>query len=260
MFQHLFLSPHFDDAIGSCGGTIGRLVTIGHVVRIVTAFGGVEREPFSVPARILHDEWKLERPVKYRRLEDASACRLLGCESSFFEFSDAIYRQGADGRHLYPTFESLRGAIAPEDRLLAERLATELSGHLSNKNTVVYCPLAIGVHVDHVLARDCGRILGTHGSAVVFYRDFYYDRTCRDEVEDSAMNRVNVTLTPQELGKKVAAFSEYKSQISDLFDTQAGMASYFADTGNNESLFLPKQATGAPLGMVWSVLTQEATL
>ncbi|MEK6406575.1 MAG: PIG-L family deacetylase [Acidobacteriota bacterium] len=250
MIRHLFLSPHFDDAIGSCGGTIARLISMGHSVRILTVFGGVEREPFSMPATVLHAEWKLERPVGDRRLEDASACRVLGCETSFLEFSDAIYRQGADGRHLYPTFESLRGPLAPEDDLAAERLAAEVRGHLLDKNTVVYCPLAIGAHVDHVLVRDCCRILMKHDSIVVFYRDFYYDQQSTDGVEDLTFNRFNVTLTRDELGKKVAAFSEYKSQISDLFESHAGMTSYFERIGNIESMFLPKQTSDAHLALL----------
>jgi LmbE family N-acetylglucosaminyl deacetylase len=260
MIQHLFLSPHFDDAIGSCGGTICRLVSVGHAVRILTAFGGVECEPFSIPAQVLHNEWKLERPVSYRRVEDASACRVVGCESAFLEFPDAIYRQDADGRHLYPTFESLRGSIASEDSLLAERIAAELRGYLSNRNTVVYCPLAIGAHVDHVVVKDCGRILKRHDSTVVYYRDFYYDQQWTCEAKDSAMTRIDVTLTREELRKKLAAFSEYKSQISDLFDTQARMMSYFAETGKDESFFLPQQADTSHLAMLWSVLTREGML
>lgn len=258
MLQHLFLSPHFDDAIGSCGGTIARLVSLGHTVRVLTAFGGIEREPFSIPATVLHAEWKLERPVSDRRMEDASACRALGCESAFLDFPDAIYRQDADGRHFYPTFESLRGSIAPADRLLAERLATQVNSYLSDKNTVLYCPLAIGAHVDHVLVRDCGRLIRAHDSTVVFYRDFYYDRQSNGEGEGSEMTRVNVALTRDELGRKLAAFSEYKSQISDLFETQAGMTSYFTETGKDESFFLPRQADASHLAMLRSVLTRES--
>src|SRR5436190_11505310 len=199
MIQHLFLSPHFDDAVGSCGGTIWRLVSFGHPVRVLTAFGGVECEPFSVPAKVLHGEWKLERPVSCRRIEDAYACGILECESSFLEFPDAIYRQGAEGRHLYPTFEALRGSIAREDCELADHLASQLRGYLSDKNTVVYCPMAIGGHVDHVLARDCGRILEACHSHVVYYRDFYYDRISGGNGADVTLEHVNVALTQQEL-------------------------------------------------------------
>jgi LmbE family N-acetylglucosaminyl deacetylase len=258
MIQHLFLSPHFDDAIGSCGGIIGRLVNLGHPVRVLTAFGGVECEPFSMPARVLHREWKLKRPVSHRRLEDAAACGLLGCESSFLEFPDAIYRQGGDGRHLYPTFESLRGSVAREDRALPERLASRLGDYLSGKDAVVYCPMAIGGHVDHVLARDCGRVVSAGDRCVVYYRDFYYDRTWDGHVEDAALKHVNIALTGQELGKKVAAFSEYKSQISGLFESQAAMSCYFAEIGNNETMLLPRPTTAAPLRILLSVLEQAA--
>jgi LmbE family N-acetylglucosaminyl deacetylase len=258
MIQHLFLSPHFDDAIGSCGGIIGRLVNLGHPVRVLTAFGGVECEPFSMPARVLHGEWKLKRPVSHRRLEDASACGLLGCESSFLEFPDAIYRQGADGRHLYPTFESLRGSVAREDHALPERLASRLGDYLSGKDAVIYCPMAIGGHVDHVLARNCGRVVSADDRCVVYYRDFYYDRTWDGHVEDTALEHVNVALTDQELGKKVAAFSEYKSQISGLFESQTAMSSYFAEIGNNEAMLLPRPTTAAPLRTLLSALEQGA--
>jgi LmbE family N-acetylglucosaminyl deacetylase len=219
-------------------------------------FGGVEREPFSLPAKVLHEEWKLERPVSYRRLEDAAACLVLGCESSFCEFPDAIYRQDADGRHLYPTFESLRGSIAPEDSVLAEQLAAQVKCYLSDRNTVVYCPLAIGGHIDHVVVRDCGTILKTHESTVVFYRDFYYDQQWIGETEDVTMTCVNVTLTRDEIGKKLAAVSEYKSQISDLFGTQASMTSYFAETGKRESFFLPQQADPVLLARLRSALAR----
>lgn len=254
MLQHLFLSPHFDDAVGSCGGTIARLVGIGQAVRILTAFGGIEREPFSLPARVLHAEWKLEQPVTHRRLEDASACRILGCESSFFDFPDAIYRQDAGGRHLYPSFESLRESLAPEDSALPERLAARVQSYFSDQNAVVYCPLAIGTHVDHVLVRECGRIIQAHGSTVVFYRDFYYDRHSNGDAEGSEMMRVDVTLTHDEGRYKLAAFSEYRSQISDLFDTPAAMTSYFADIGSNESLFLSQSPDGERPAMLCSAL------
>ncbi len=170
MLQHLFLSPHFDDAIGSCGGTIGRLVSLGYHVRILTAFGGDERQPFSMPAAVLHAEWKLEQPVRQRRLEDVSACRVLGCERSFLDFPDAIYRQNAHGNHLYPTFESLRGPISPEDSSLAERLVAAVKGQLGQEDTVVYCPLGIGAHVDHALVRNCGRRI-KRNVTVVNYTD-----------------------------------------------------------------------------------------
>lgn len=254
MQEHLFVSPHFDDAVGSCGGTIARLVGAGHTVRILTVFGGLEREPFSLPAKILHDEWKLQRPVMYRRMEDAAAGRLLGCRTSFLHFSDAIYRQGGDGQHLYPTFESLRGPLAREDDQVANRIAAAILERLPSGHTVIYCPLAIGAHVDHVLVRDSGRALLEQHSSVVFYRDFYYDLESTADPGDLIPSRVDVALTPLEIEQKRDAFSSYSSQISDLFGSQADMTSYFQGIGSVESIFLAEQAPSPILTDLWHVL------
>jgi len=223
--RHLFLSPHFDDAVGSCGGTIRRLLDRGHSVRILTIFGGDSPGPYSLPARILHEEWKLERPVPVRRIEDFLACRTLGCESSFLLFPDAIYRQDSEGRHLYPTFEALRGAIAAEDGDLAEQIAIDVQGQI-DPETNVYCPLGLGAHVDHAIVNDCRRFLL---APVVFYKDFYYDAAVGQGIV--------VQLTPAEVGAKRTAFSQYQSQISDLFGDRAAMDTYFSTIGKNETFF-----------------------
>jgi LmbE family N-acetylglucosaminyl deacetylase len=254
---HLFLSPHFDDAVGSCGGVLWRLAKLAYPVQVLTAFGGLESEQLSMPAKVLHEEWKLERPVVQRRREDTSACRLLGCDSSFLDFPDAIYRLTTNGRHLYPTFESLRGAVAFEDQTLPEQLARSVKAQIS-QDTLVYCPMAIGGHVDHIIARTCGKILEESDVRVAYYRDFYYDRAWPSDVDHALLSHINVTLTTQELEKKIIAFSEYKSQLSNLFLDQTGMVRYFGEIGRNESIFLPQPTNGPLLEMLLNALKGEA--
>jgi LmbE family N-acetylglucosaminyl deacetylase len=253
MARYLFLSPHFDDAVGSCGGTIWRLASRGHPVRILTVFGGAEREPFSQPARILHDEWRLDRPVQSRRAEDARACQILGCASSFLAFPDAIYRQDSKGRHLYPTFDSLRGTLDREDGALAEQLCAHVAGTLGEEDTVYFCPMAIGGHVDHVVAKNCGHILSADGRAVIFYRDFYYDLSWEGECRGGLLTRVDIDLSGQELEKKVEAFSAYGSQIGELFDGQDGMYTYFRQFGSTESLFVPRKTAEQAIRILFSI-------
>jgi len=237
---HVFVSPHFDDAIGSCGGTIARLVSRGQPVRVVTVFGGPERLPFSFPAQVLHKEWELDLPVAHRRREDAKACELLGCEQAVLEIPDAIYRQDAAGRHLYPTFESLREPPAPADERLMGMIASALEASLVDSGTVLYFPLGIGAHVDHILTKECGRVLAAR-HIVVSYRDFAYDRAWDGRIDDASARRLNVALTEQELTAKRAAFSAYRSQIVDLFTCDDSMNAYFETIGRHESLFLPGQ-------------------
>jgi LmbE family N-acetylglucosaminyl deacetylase len=253
VIRHLFLSPHFDDVVGSCGGSVWRLASGGQSVRILTIFGGRELLPFSKVAQQLHRKWSVEQPVEQRRLEDESACHTLGCQSAFLEFSDAIYRQSADGRHLYPSFGALWGPIKIQDSGLIQRITAEVRKHMDS-GTLIYCPLAIGKHVDHVITRDCGRALQVHGSTVIFYKDFYYDGKWREEIERFLLRDFEVTLTPQEFDKKITAFSAYVSQISCLFGTRSKMVSYFGHNGRSELFFLPVTTSPSVLKSLPNVL------
>ena len=38
--HHLFLSPHYDDAVYSCGGTLASLTTAGENVTVLTVCAG----------------------------------------------------------------------------------------------------------------------------------------------------------------------------------------------------------------------------
>lgn len=240
--RHLFVSPHFDDAIGSCGGTIARLIAAGEEVEVRTVFGGVAREPFSFPATILHEEWGLNRPVEHRRNEDAAACAILGCQRLFLEFGDAIYRQDGAGNHLYPTFDALKGDLV--DPQLAVLIADQIG-----TADLTYCPQAIGGHVDHVLARNAGRLLERRGANVVYYRDFYYDSGAPLDAREIA-----IALTDAERAKKLAAFRCYASQIRDLFGTEVAMVSYFETIGAQERFLVPAARNRADRGRPASLL------
>jgi hypothetical protein len=102
------------------------------------------------------------------------------------------------------------------------------------------CPLAIGGHVDHVLAKHCGGLLEADNVCVLYYRDFLYDRAWGGDFDHLALEHFSVSLSRQELDRKIIAFSEYKSQIPELFGTHAEMHAYFEGNGKSESIFLPR--------------------
>jgi len=57
--MHLFLSPHLDDAVYSCGGTIHQLTSQGTPVQILTFMAGDPPTPLpDTPiTRDLHRRW-----------------------------------------------------------------------------------------------------------------------------------------------------------------------------------------------------------
>ena len=233
-FHHVFLSPHFDDAIGSCGGTMWRLSRRGYPVRVLTVFGGDEVLPLSEGALRFHARAGNLRGVNERRIEDGAACRVLGCTGDYLDYSDAIYRRGTHGHSLYNELQAVLRPMAPEDAGLAGTIANNVTDRFSLATSVIYCPMAIGHHVDHVATRDCGRVLLERGANVVFYEDFYHSEKSRGSADNRPIHRYTVSLSKVELAKKLSAFSKYKSQVKLLFGRPGNLRVYFDRHGKDE--------------------------
>ena len=58
-YQHVYLSPHYDDAALSCGGSIHQQVQAGELVLVITicAAPPETNEPFSPYAQAMHRVW-----------------------------------------------------------------------------------------------------------------------------------------------------------------------------------------------------------
>jgi LmbE family N-acetylglucosaminyl deacetylase len=231
------LSPHFDDAVGSCGGLIARLVASEIDVGVLTVFGGEERMPLSPAASACHEEWKRQDVTRARRTEDEAACAFLGAYADHCDFAEALYRQRSDASHPYPALTDLQGPVAAEDATLPERIADRVTKIISGEAVIIHCPMAIGQHVDHVLVRTAGLVLSQRGSRVWLYRDFHY-RECESAPMMSAVlsRPMEFRLTDDEVKKKGDAFAYYDSQITCLFGDDANMRQYFAVLGRTEMI------------------------
>jgi LmbE family N-acetylglucosaminyl deacetylase len=174
MYHWIFLSPHFDDAVLSCGGMIWEQAAAGNRVEIWTICAG---EPDAIPlspfAAMLHERWGTGLQVIHqRRTEDEQACQLVGAAPTYFFIPDCIYRRGDDtsGEALYAYEDSLFGPLDPREEHLVESLANQLQRLISSTARIV-SPLAIGNHVDHQLVRRAAELLD---SAVWYYPDYPY--------------------------------------------------------------------------------------
>ena len=179
---HLFVSPHLDDAALSCGGQISTLAAAGHSLAIFTLMAGrpMRELPSSPILAELHARWgTTTNPVTERRWEDIKATRRLGALARHGTIPDCVYRvrYNPDGAReaLYPSEESLWGAIPPDDPAILLLEATPL---IYPQADVVHVPLGAGGHVDHRLVRDWGRRLArTSGQIeVCYYEEYPYTR------------------------------------------------------------------------------------
>jgi LmbE family N-acetylglucosaminyl deacetylase len=179
--RHIFLSPHFDDVVYSCGGTLGVQISSGIRPVVITVFGGVPPQnlrpsPFAVQANRgmgLDLSRGMDVAVELRRKEDAAALDYIGADYLWLDYLDAVYR----GNPPYYTSDSqlMGGEIDHGDLWIDQQLAQtliELSDRLPD--TVWYAPLGIGEHVDHQIISSAIDRLIQRGSKVYLYEDFPY--------------------------------------------------------------------------------------
>lgn len=197
----VIVSPHPDDAALALGGTVARQ-------------GGRFLDVFSVETWT-KDPYYAQRPAMTRRLllaEEAVAARVLGARVELLGFVDAADRDLRRDRFFADPAWSDRSAREEPELLdaVTERLAALLDGA-----GLVYAPLGVGGHVDHLACREAvlelarGRGLG--GARVAFYEDQPYS------LFSSAQE------TAKQLGARLAeaGLGELRPQLRPVDDTAA---------------------------------------
>ncbi len=248
---HLFLSPHFDDAVLSCGATIHQLVQAGKPVIVLTVMGGapsLENLPDSPIVRELHERWASgPEPVDARIREDEIAITGLGAECRRMNiWTDCIYRLSRNGTVLYTSWETVFGEIHPEDT--AGTLLPSLVLPPQEPLVCIYAPLGVGHHVDHQIVRNWGLGLyqQTPWVALKFYEEYPYIEHQRTlELALAFFEERNLLLMPETVcvsqaavEAKLYAIRAYQSQLNSFWqnDDEMRQAVYgtMTTTGNGE--------------------------
>jgi LmbE family N-acetylglucosaminyl deacetylase len=135
-YRAVFLSPHLDDAVFSCGGLIDKLTAEGPVLvlNIFTQY----LSDLKIHGAVLGVE---------RYQEEADAARFLGLESRNLGELDAPFR-----RDNYRQLGNLFRPPCQQDLDWLPEFRQVLFGILAGLDyQQIYVPLGIGWHVDHVL-------------------------------------------------------------------------------------------------------------
>lgn len=227
---HLFLSPHFDDAVLSCGGTIHQLVAAGEKVEVRTVMAGTPpRLPDTAFIRELHSRWQHDTdPVQERIQEDDAALQRIGAQPSrMVNWFDCVYRMTRTGEALYPDKASIFGEINPKDTIAILLPTIVLSVHEIPR--IIYAPLGAGHHIDHQIVRNWAITLKQYYPwvALKFYEEYPY--TQDPQSVDKALTLLQqlhpalrlkletVSLTEADIHGKLDAIACYKSQISSFW-------------------------------------------
>ena len=173
MTEYIYLSPHPDDAVLSCGAILYDQVHRGHSVQVWTVLAGDPPPTGLSPlAQEIHQRWQTgTQAASLRRAEDRLACERLQVIPQHFTYLDCIYRTRAGTTQpLIEKNAELFQPLPPSERPLIEGIAQHLRRILPPACTLVL-PLGIGNHVDHQLVRQAGEALG---QACFYYADFPY--------------------------------------------------------------------------------------
>src|SRR5690242_9207151 len=130
--RHIFLSPHFDDAVYSCGGTLGVQVYAGVRPLVITVFGGLPAPtlPLSPFAQEQHRRWGADPTkepgdmIERRRQEDAAALDYLQADYLWLDYTEAIYR--GTPAYYNNDRELMGGEVQPADGWIDQQLAQTL--------------------------------------------------------------------------------------------------------------------------------------
>jgi LmbE family N-acetylglucosaminyl deacetylase len=216
----VFLSPHLDDAILSCGGLIWQLGQDGTHVDIWTIFAGDaplhQLTPF---AQSLHARWGSgAASAQARRREDAAACRIVGAGFRHFDYPDCIYRQD---KTRWPVVEQREDLFQPGYRAetdLVQDLAECLQKDVP-EGAVLVVPYGFGSHLDHQLVR---RAAETVAFDKWYYSDYPYAGAGSEELEQWLHlpgPHIETPSSAAALHSWQAAVGAYETQLSTFWQS-----------------------------------------
>lgn len=166
---HIFLSPHLDDAVASCGGTIAKLVYEREDVLVITVY---TRKPDlkSIPKNFhkfaIYDQ---------RKKEDKEALDKLSSDYKWLDVEERAYRTPLLKKPTDVFKINLSEGI--KQFLNISEIQSELERIFEkNPKTIIYAPLGIGNHFDHVevfLASLMYMVDNALFDNFLFYMDFY---------------------------------------------------------------------------------------
>lgn len=233
----IFLSPHLDDSVLSCGGFIYERVQLGDQVEIWTICAGNPPKGALTPfAHSLHRRWKTTRNApSIRRAEDISACKRIGAVPRHFNVPDCIYRKNpVTGEPIIQEDEDIQQPLGESQAALILKLKKKLAAVLPAEARVV-SPLAIGNHIDHQLTRRAADGLQIPLWYLIDYPYITFDEFDATAWVNPEWEEFSQPVSRSGLKAWQSAISEYHSQISTFWNSteemEKAMESYWKSGG-----------------------------
>lgn len=254
--KNLFISPHLDDAVLSCGGLISKEVRINNTqVYVLNLFSGLpEKNSLSEAAKQFHQSCGLgSNAIEIRKQEELAASKNLGYTPLFLDLFESQYRLNKFGQHVYDSFDEVfKGNAEKESTLISyleENMEKIIKAHYFD---TIFIPLTIGNHVDHVIARRAVENISQRNfpkEKIKFYEDMPY--ACRHQQLTNPSYLENLTsileLLPSiDFERKLHTIEKYASQVSMLWRSKEQISEDY-----REYSFLISQKPGMYYERYW---------
>lgn len=220
----VFISPHYDDAVLSCGSLLSALSGKTDIT-IVNVFTKANSGPYTLSAKQFLKTSGVTDAValyKERKEEDKMALSSFSVKIINIDLEDALFRRKKmtsllgkllpEFDHVYPTYRwHILKKIIQKDPAIKE-LSIKLASY-KNKKNLIFAPYGIGDHVDHKIVRTVCEAMFHH---VILYSDFPYNIRL-NTYGRTLKNGQEYHLIP-DMKKKIQLIKKYKTQYSGLFD------------------------------------------
>lgn len=226
-----FISPHFDDAVFS-GGSLLRHLSKKHIpITVVNIFTKASKRPYTLSVKkFLRSCDYTDADILYsdRVKEDDKVITGIGAKVINLNFIDALWRRKKvpqtlnrltrfipEIEYTYPIFSVAMklGFVSKHDKKLVKFISQRLE-KIIPKNSVVFCPIAAGKHMDHTITRDVCKNLNV---PTVYWLDYPYSRNSNPDRHFLKTNKL--TAFKYTINSKVKSdlANGYKSQIDAIF-------------------------------------------
>lgn len=219
-----FISPHLDDAIFSGGGAIINHLRKGDDVSVVTIFSGIPGiNNFSdFFSSIAYRGW-----VNDRIKENTDILNSIKVKSINLNFLDAIFRKDDLGKFLCLSWSDIfldDEYKFKEECVLCNLIREKMLKFTKNKNEILYFPLSLGNHLDHVLVNKIGKELNTtyEEQKIYYYEDLPYANYSIDIDKLYKMYAIE-KIEEIDINYKISLVSGYKKslEVGDNFSVVA---------------------------------------
>jgi hypothetical protein len=159
-----------------------------------------------------------------REKEDAEVLKSINVKVINLSYSDAIWRMKTNPgplsrlfpnvgelRTVYPTYKlhAIKGKIAKADLKTIAAIKKELKTKVTEQDTLTFCPLGIGSHVDHVITRKiCDELFQNP----IHWSDFPYNEKSKEDTKG-----FQSFIFTDGLSEKRKLVEGYKSQYGAMF-------------------------------------------